>query len=289
MSEKEGQKSFKDKSPLQKAWSIISTTLVTLFAILAVGFLSSSITMKVSGHEAMTFGDTEVRLVLTESMTWGDNTPDDHKGYQIRAINRHDAVFIKKAPSGGEALDRFYASLQKGDVATIDYVEAGTKVSITHRIIFAESYGNGYHFILQGDNFSKGTPGTQHVYTQTDRPNDYPLNSIVGKVTGTSSFVGGFMAASRNKVTIIVLIIAPCAGVIVFELIKIISVINADKKEKLVAEIEAKAKAEAIQPQVSSYLEGLSVEEIEKLRQMLAQKDGASKPAEDKDPGTQDS
>lgn len=259
---------FKDKTPLQKAWTIISTTIVSLFAVVAVVFLSSAIMMKVSGKDALTFGNTEVRLVLSGSMEWSEETPESHKEYAIKNINTYDAVFIEKAPQDETSLKTFYESLMVGDVVTINYKESGTMLTVTHRIVNKEVFGDGYKFTIQGDNFSTGTPGVQHVYTVNTDLNPEPFNYFIGKVTKVSPFVGGFMRASQSKVVIVVLILIPALAVIVFEIINIVKVVNKDKKEQL--EMENTTKNESINDTIENIS---SEEEVEKLRKMLEEKE----------------
>lgn len=86
-----------------------------------------------------------------------------------------------------------------------------------------------------------------------DTSEDYSPDHIVGKVTGTSFIFGWFISTLKSKLGIVLMVIVPALAIIVFEVIKILRLFGAEKKEKF--DIEKQQ----------------HLDEIEELKRKLAQ------------------
>lgn len=128
-----------------------------------------------------------------------------------------------------------------GDVLTFQYSKYGAaniqdKV-ITHRIVKIEPKEGGYIITLEGDNKNDtGSVGQQVIDTTKADGLDY----IIGKVEGQSYFLGLCVYALKSPVGLVFIIIVPCMIVIAYEVIKIVTVLNKDKKDRQQQEKTAK-------------------------------------------------
>jgi len=263
MAEKQKTK-FKDLPLWKRIVTIVVDVIVGVFAVFAIASVVIAVSFKVNNSNGtLTFGNTEVRLVQTGSMEWGGEVSPKAKGYLIGEIKTYDAVYINKKPTTDEGQKLFYDNLKEGDVVSFWTVREGTKVNITHRIVGKTVQGNGYMFTIQGDNWTGGEPACDYIYTCTDSPipSQYIMNEFNGIVFKTSSFVGGFFHFVQSKTAIICLVIVPCVLIIGYEVVKIILIVNKDKKKKKLV-IKSTGNTE---------------DEIEKLKKMLAEKEAELK------------
>ena len=84
-------------------------------------------------------------------------------------------------------------------------------------------------------------------------------NYVIGKVVGVNYPMGLFIYALKQPIGLILIVIVPCLIIIAFEVVKIITILNADKKAKTLA--AQQQQQEEIDKQQS---------EIEELKRQLA-------------------
>lgn len=219
------------KSTFRKIADIALNVLFCCFFILCAIALFLTITSKKSEDGAMRIFGFEMRIVLSSSMEKCDET--DVSAYEIKDIPVKSVVFIQTVPEDDLKAEEWYSSLKVGDVLTFKYVYA-TQETITHRItdIQAKEDG-GYIITLSGDN-KAASGGT---LTQTiDTSQDGGLNYIIGKVTGTSYFLGLVISALKSAWGIIFIVIVPCFIIIIFEAIKIAEALRERKNSERDAE-----------------------------------------------------
>ena len=97
----------------------------------------------------------------------------------------------------------------------------------------------------------------------TSEPN--ALNYVIGKVTGQAYLFGLFLTILKQPVGLICIIIIPCFLIILLEVIKIISVVNAEKKKRAQEETQKKD------------------DELEELRRRLAELESSKKQTDGND------
>jgi hypothetical protein len=249
-------KPTKSKASLVKRIiNIIVTVIVYTFFVCCIFCLVVAIVSKTSSDGAVNVFGKQMRIVVSSSMEKSDYT--DVSEYEIKDIPVKSMVFIDLVPEDEEKKEEFYASLKVGDVLTFQYYIAGAKI-ITHRIISITPETKGYKIELQGDNKSDETvTGVQTIHTYTgDQVTSETFNFVIGKVTGQSYGLGVIIYALKQPLGMALLVIVPCGIIIIYEVIKIITVLSESRREKL-----AKAHAEEQTQQQS---------EIEELKKQLA-------------------
>ncbi len=271
-----------DSSKARKVVRIILNVLLYTFFALCLVVLIMTIAAKRDSDGAVTVFGHQVRIVVTGSMEKSSDT--DVSGFEIKSINRNSAIFIEVAPQDIKKEHDWFAKIKVGDVLTFKYkfdkvdTETGTnRPTITHRVISIEEKSDGGFIIkLRGDNNLDGavTSGIQTIDTTTTDPQGQ-LNYVIGKVTGQSYFLGLILTALKSPLGMSLLIIVPCAIIIVIEFIRIASAINAHRREKLMEQTEAQAETLRQETEAKEEKE----REIEELkRQLEALKNGSAPP-----------
>lgn len=218
---------------VRKIIRIIINVLFYIIIILALFILMISITSKKDIDGTATVFNHQLRFVQSDSMAKCEQT--DVSKYKIKSLKLKTCIFIEVAPSKEEDLNKWYSSLQVGDVLTIKYVYVKQE-TITHRIIsIEEKETGGYIIILEGDNKESDSNLLQQVI-DTSQTNS--TNYIVGKVVGQNYILGLLVYAFKTPVGIICLIIIPCLIIIAFEVIKIVRILNKEKREQIKEEQE---------------------------------------------------
>ena len=210
-----------EKQKAKKITNIIEWIVIGIFGVFflfVIVFASKSPTGNSSGS---VFGF-ETRLVLSSSME-ADKDFYEGKDYKIKSIEAGSVVFIKDCNYQNEAKkEKFYASLETGDVVRIVEVEK-TESDIIYTIL--------------GDNVYAETSITEKV-----NKND---NLIVGEVIGKSKSLGWiYTNVFSNKIAMFFIIAVPCFVLAAYEGVKIVTIVNAEKKEK--AALEAKEREDEI-------------------------------------------
>ena len=200
---------------------------IIIFVFLAVCIFSVFVTVlsKKDADGAVDVFGYQMRIVTSDSMAECVHT--DVSAYKIKDIPKRSMVLIEMMPQSPAEADAFYRSLQVGDVLTFRYVYT-TQITITHRIVsITEKDTGGFIIELAGDNKnSKDTQLTQVI--DTSIPNN--TNYVLGKVLGHSYLLGVLMSFVQQPVGVLLCIIIPCFIIILLEVIKIVRVLEEDKR-----------------------------------------------------------
>lgn len=227
-------------SKLRKAISVVLDIVLYLFLAFSVFVLIVSLTSSKNDGASNIFGY-EMRLVVSNSMEKSEfSYPTD--GYDIKEIKVKSVVFIERVPEGETNANEWYASLKEGDVLTFKYVSGKSQDVITHRIREITPTDNGYYIVLSGDNRANedSVVSEQRIYTSskdyTDSNDKY--NSIIGKVVGQSVVLGYVVYGVSQPVGLALIVILPCTLIMIWQIARIVSVVNEDKKAKAAAKVE---------------------------------------------------
>ena len=201
---------------------------IIIFVFLVVCIFSVFVTIlsrKDADGAAEVFGY-QMRVVTSDSMAACEHT--DVSAYKIKDIPVRSMVLVEVMPQTPAEADAFYRSLQVGDVLTFRYVYT-TQITITHRIIsITEKDTGGFIIELAGDNKnSKDANLTQVIDTSVPNSTNY----VIGKVVGHSYLLGRFMNFLKQPAGIVICIIVPCFIIIMLEVIKIVRIIEEDKRD----------------------------------------------------------
>lgn len=259
------------KQKIITALKIAGNVLLYVFFAVCLFVLLLSIFSKRDVDGAVDIFGYEMRLVLTGSMEKDKDT--DVSAFKIKDLPKNSAVFIERVPEDDAKANAWYAALKEGDVLTFRYKFASQQLTVTHRIIAIEETGSGGYLItLQGDNKADtsipGTssgPGKQYIYTTPEDSDneDSVYNFVLGKVVGKSTTLGWLVNTLKQPVGISLIVIVPCAVIIVFEIIRIVNVLNGEKRRKVEeAAAEQQTKMEEQQSQMEALLRRIA--ELEK-------------------------
>lgn len=238
--DKETPQSEPAKSKVRKALSITIDVVLYLFmAICIFALIAAVVSKKDGGDGALNVFGTEMRIVVSESMAKSENS-DDVSQYKIKDLPLRSMVFIQTVPEDEDKAAEWYSKLQVGDVLTFKYLESARQEVVTHRIIAIDATANGYKLTLKGDNNgTKSHAGKQTIYTSSK---DYPVsdsdakfNFVIGKVTGRSVVLGNIVYIVRQPVGAALIIIVPCAAIIIWQVVRIVSAVGDDRKKKALA------------------------------------------------------
>lgn len=286
----------------KKALNIAVDVVLYLFLAFSVLLLIMTLVSRKRGGDAVNLFGREARIVVSNSMEMSEDEEFNKsiQQYKIKDIKVRTMVFIKRAPdpeTDPEKAKAFYASLKVGDVLTFRYYFGGAKPDwandnsaqpvITHRIVDLTPLDDGhFRIVLQGDNRAAGhTPDVQTLYTDAYLGNrgDERYKEVIGKVTGKSVVLGNIAYAVRQPIGIALIIIVPCAVIIIWQIVRIALVIAEDKKKKA-AEAQAKkeqAAAEELertrkQAEKEAYEREQKERELEELKRKVAELERAS-------------
>ena len=187
----------------------------------------------------------QLRFVKTASMEKCDATYDEIKQYDIKDIPINSLLFIETVPKDEAQALQWYSEIKVGDVLTFKYVYDYKQETITHRVTDINEYYDGdgvllgYDITLRGDNIPEGT-NAQEQYIYTYEPE--ALNYVVGKVVSQNRFLGLLAAALKTPLGLILVVMVPCSVIIITEVVRVVNLLNADKKEKAEREKSEKQK-----------------------------------------------
>jgi signal peptidase I len=221
-----------DKAKVKKIGKIFLDVLLYAFLALCIVSVFITVLAKRDNDGAAEIFGYQMRVVTSSSMEKCELT--DVSKFEIKDIPVRSMVFVKVVPDDPAEADKFYSSLKVGDVLTFRYViqEKGRQETITHRITaITEKETGGFVIKLAGDNKnSEDGQLEQIIDTSISGNTDY----VIGKVTGQFYPLGLLMSflMQSEGVGIILLIILPCAIIILMEVLKIIKVVTAEKKQK---------------------------------------------------------
>ena len=237
-----------NKAKTRKIGKIIIDVLLSIFLVICIFAVFVTVTAKRDSDGAAEIFGYQMRIVTSDSMAECEYT--DVSEFDIKDIPVRSMIFIDVMPDDPDEADEFYRSLKVGDVLTFRYVYT-TQVTITHRITkITEKETGGFIITLAGDN-KNAEDGQLTQVIDTSIPHN--TNYVIGKVTCQSFVIGSVMSFLMQPVGIILLIILPCAIIILIEVLKIINTLSADKRKR---EQEENSKKDS---------------EIEELRRKLAE------------------
>ena len=220
---------------INKSLSIVANTLVYVFcAICLVLFLFTVFSKRDTDGAVKLFGY-EMRVVLSGSM---EKHPDVNVAdYKIKDIKTGSMVFVRLVPDNVTKAQEFYSKLKVGDVLTFRYdvskqqisVRHSPQMTITHRIIDIQPSDNGGYIItLRGDNQSAtGLTDVQIIDTSAEESPNY----VVGKVTAKSFLFGWLAYSLKRPLGLAMLIITPCAIIIVWNVVRIVNLLKNGKRQ----------------------------------------------------------
>ena len=224
-----------NQTKLKKIGNIVLNVLLYVFLALCIFTVFVTLMSKRDSDGAAEIFGYQMRVVTSDSMAECELT--DVSAYKIKDIPIRSMVFVKVMPDDPAKADEFYRSLKVGDVLTFRYVYT-SQVTITHRITsITEKETGGFLIELAGDN-KNAEDGQLTQLIDTSIPNN--VNYVVGEVTGQSYLFGLIMSFLMNPIGLVLIIILPCAIIILIEVLKIIRTLTADKKKREQEEKEQK-------------------------------------------------
>ena len=219
---------------LTKALSTVTNVLVYVFCAFCLLLLTFTVFGKRNADGAVELLGYEVRIVLSGSMEKNDGV--DVSDYKIKDIKTGSMVLVRCVPQSEAKAEEFYSNLKVGDVLTFRYdvtdkqfaEKNAPQMTITHRITDIQCKDTGGYIItLRGDNSTKGLADVQII----DTSNEASPNYVVGQVVGKSFVLGRIIYSLKRPLGIALLIIVPCAILVVWNVVKIVNVLRV-KKEK---------------------------------------------------------
>lgn len=264
-------KDKKPKKPKSKARKIVDWVITGIFAALLVGVGVIQIVNKTSKNQNV-FGP-QYQKVLTDSMS------------PVYKVN--DIIVIQKT-TVEDILVRVNEKHQDVDVSFYWLVN-GQKSSMTHRLISAEYCETPftdpttqeechYKFVAHGINTqSEWCKGSGGYYDCTNQTQTFGETALIGRVTRKS----GFMTFATSIWGLLVLLLLPCAYLIVTSGIDIYKALKESEDEEAAAKggnVVGEASETGTEPKNGDPLAGLSKEEKERLKkqmldEMLGKKD----------------
>ena len=223
------------QSPLRKALHISLLVLMYAFLVLSIFAVIVVLTSQKSRDGATNVFGHQMRIVVSESMEKCDET--DVSKYKIKDIPLNSMVLVELVPEDEKKADEWYSDLKVGDVLTFRYLYR-TQQTITHRIVAIEEKPDGGYIIeLEGDNKnSDGETLKQTIDTSHDR--SVAMNYVIGKVVGVSRVGGAVITGLKKPLGMLFMVIVPCLIIIALEVIRILNVINNEKRKKTAEEIK---------------------------------------------------
>ena len=222
-----------NKTQLKKTLKIVSNILLYVFIAVCV-FSVLFLLMGRGNHSgAMEIFGYQMLIVTTDSMAECEET--DVSGYEIGSLPSRTLILVETLPEDPLEAQKWYAALGEGDVLTFRYVYTN-QITITHRLVEKTPKDGGYILTLMGDNKATDATLLSQVIDTTETNS---MNYVIGKVTGSSLFLGTILSFMRETLALVLIVILPCLVIIVCEIIKIIRAMGAEKAER-----EARERAE---------------------------------------------
>ncbi len=222
----------KKPSRAKKIINLVLNVVTYVFLAICIFALLLSITGKKDADGATDIFGIQMRVVISNSMEKCAET--DVSDYPIGSLPIRTLIFIDRVPADALEAEVWYSNIQVGDVLTFRYVYI-TQETITHRVTGIEPKEGGYLIHLEGDNKASDA----NTLTQTiDTTQKNSPNYIIGKVTAKSYPLGLLISALKSPVGIICIIIIPALIIGIFELLRLINALGADKRAKERAEMQ---------------------------------------------------
>ena len=239
------------------AFKIAGNVVLYAFLLFALGAVVLSVATKKDADGAATLFGKQIRIVRSDSMEKCEQT--DISAFEIKELPVKTLILIDVVPQDEAEKTAWYQSLKIGDVLTFRY-KYTEQTTITHRITKITEKDVGYLIELAGDNKASEETLTQLI----DTSDTQSFNYVIGKVVWASFPLGWLVYALKTPVVILFLIILPCLIVIALEIIKIVSVLGAEKREKAKEEAEKKeAEIQALKRRLAALEHKEAEKEIE--------------------------
>ena len=203
---------------IKKVLKVVGNIITYFFFILCIVLLVILIVAKKDSDNAVNIFNHQLRIVVSDSMA--KNAQTDVSQYKIKDLKIKTMILIE-------------------NVLTFKYVYIRQE-TITHRISNIVEKGDGYIITLEGDNKADNAQNIKQVIDTTDTNSP---NYIIGKVVYQNYLIGLMLYTIKQPIGITLIIIVPCAIIIILQIIKIINALNSQKKHKQDNEI-AKLKAQ---------------------------------------------
>ena len=240
-----------NKELIKKISKIFGNVVMVVFLVICVAALVVTVGGRKDRDGATEIFGYQMRVVVSDSMGKCDQT--DVSAYKIKSIPINSMVFVQTVPDDPAEAKEWYDNIKVGDVLTFRYVYTN-QVTITHRVVDIEPKADGGYLIyLEGDNKVSSSNLLEQVI---DTSETNSTNYVIGKVVGQSYLFGLFMSIIKKPIGTICIVIVPCFIIILLEVLKIVGVVNEDKKKKEQDEKEQKDN------------------ELEELRRKLAELEG---------------
>lgn len=220
---------------VKKILKIGANVLTYAFLVLCIFTLFIAVSSKKDADGAATVFGKQIRIIRSDSMAKSEFT--DVSDYKIKDIPIKSMIVVETVPKAEAKRKAWFSKLKVGDVLTFRYVFVSQE-TVTHRITAIEAKdGGGYIIELKGDNVaSENGAGTQTIDTSDLQSPNY----VIGKVTWESHAVGVLVYALKTPVGIICIVILPCLIIIGLEIVRIIGVLQENKRKKAKEEAEKK-------------------------------------------------
>ena len=252
----------------KKGLKIALNVLMYAFLVLCVVAVVLTLSAKKDKGEISIFG-IQMKLVVSESMAKSEFT--DVSQYEIKDIPLNSMVFVEVMPENETEKAEWLKKLKVGDVLTFRYTYT-TQVTITHRIVNITDNGKGGYLIdLKGDNKTDATSST--LEQTIDTSDVISPNYIIGKVTGQSVLIGNLVTVLKTPVGMVCIVILPCLAIIVYDIIKIFSVVMEDRRNKAKEE-KARLEEEKEKAQQESERQRSEIEELKRKLAELENENG---------------
>ncbi len=197
---------------------VVFNVLIYLFLIICLSMIIFLLAVKNNADSCVEVFNYQARIVVSQSMENCEKT--DVSEFEIKSIPIYSLIIIENIPEDKAKADEWCKNLKVGDVLTFKYVYVKQE-TITHRITkISEKQSGGYKIELMGDNKIDDAL-TMSQIIDTSIP-DSP-NYLIGKVIWQSPFLGKVVSDMQKPTTLICMVTLLCGGVIVYEVIRIVS------------------------------------------------------------------
>ena len=268
----------------KKVLNIILDVLFALFVVLAIFMVVGHVSAKKNEGTIPVF-NSQLRLVETGSMAENKNySKEEYKSFKIKNLPIDTLISVDDITKKSyEKRDDFYATLKRGDVLTFKYPVNGLVTVVTHRVTDVEKLPDrnfykddhitldysrpNYKITLKGDAV-EGEGESVYQYIETAKDEEDPMCYVIGEVKWSSLSTGKFTRFISSKWGIVVLVIVPCATLLIYEVSKIVLILVKNKKEKEALETGAKdAELEELRKKVKELESKPSEEKAEKVEE----------------------
>ena len=202
---------------------------VVLFCFLFVATFSVLVTLFSEKNETGAVAVMGYQTLVVTSNSMEECSETDVSKYEIKSIPKNAMVLVQLVPENEAEANTWYRGIRVGDVLTFRYYYA-QQITITHRVTkITEKKTGGFIIELEGDNKNSDVDQLKQTIDTSDPTS---MNYVIGKVKFASHTVGLILSALRSPVGLVLIIMVPCAIIIMMEVLKINNVVVEDKRVK---------------------------------------------------------